>query len=237
MKLRIFTSKLLIVPLSFAALSLTSCSYPGGPGQFVKTKQYGSRTSIRIDQDATKKLLEFNLSPRDVKFARCVAAGDTALAQKYLTATNVNKPIDGLPPLSVAARFGNAEMANMLLASGANPKAKSANGDSAAGIAARSGYKALANKLVSNGAGTSQDVTSGSRYYASNQRRIEEGNKRAMAFALDLIGAMMSRGNGGGSGSGRCPSCNDSGYVAHSYLPGATQICGDCAGRGRQRLF
>jgi len=190
-----------IVSSLLVAICLSSCAYPGGTGQFVKTQGYGSRARVKIDDDAGRKLLEFALAHRDVKFARCVAAGDTALAQKYVTATNVDKPIDGLPPLCVAARFGNAEMAKMLLENGANPKAKSANGDSAAGIAAKSGHKTLANKLVSNGAGTSQDVASGSRYYAANQRRIEQQNKVAMAFALTLIGAMIANPSGGGGGS------------------------------------
>jgi len=219
--------KFVLMSLLLAGVLLSGCSYPGGAGEFVKTRQYGNRMSVRIDQDATQKLLAFNFAPRDEKFARSLSAGDLKLAKKYVTLGNVNKPISGVNPLGLAAGSGSAEMVDMLLENGANPKAISRDRYSAAGIAASRGYLTLARQLVSKGAGTAQDVEKGSHLFAANQARIKKQNQQAMAFGLKIIGLMLSNPSGGsGASSGTCRSCGSglSGYSSSSH-PGTCSRC------------
>jgi len=199
----------LCVAVSALALSFNGCSYPGGMNDFVKVKSYGSRVSIKVDDDATKKLLEFTMAPRDEKFARSVVAADTALAGKYATPGNVNKPIKGVPPLGVAAAMGNEAMVTMLLSKGANPKAKSFNEISPAGYAAQFGHLRLAKSLVGAGAGTNADVQKGSRVYAVNEERRRQRNVAAskMAFEFARLFIRAVGDSGGSSSSGSCKYC------------------------------
>lgn len=183
------------------AFLLSSCSYPGGAPQVMKTRGYGSRSQVYVDEKALSKVMDFTFASKDEKFRRCVMENDTALAAKYATPANVNAPIQGAPPLFYAAAHGNLTMVNMLVSKGANVHARAPRGESPAYVAAAMGHPNTAQELVAMGAGTSKDVSSGRSLYAANREKQRRQNQAAMGAAIGLLGVMMSSSFSGGGGS------------------------------------
>ena len=98
----------------------------------------------------------------DISIREAAKDGNIGAVKQHIAAgTDVDAKTGGETPLHMAARFGQSQVAELLIAEGADVNAKNDEGKTALHEAAVNGHKEIAQLLIAKGADVNAKVASG----------------------------------------------------------------------------